>query len=86
MLQMYQGTGRTDAPAPVAMYVQILDGAGRALRDQSLTCPASAFANRRAGCVIDLPPATLAPGAYLLRLDASANRLTFGRAVPFVVE
>ena len=86
VLQIYQGTQRTDALAPVVMRVRILDAKGTALRDQSLPFPESSFANRRTDCVITLPLATLAPGEYLLKLDASANRHTSGRALRFRVE
>ncbi len=37
VLQIYQGTDRTDAIAPVSMRVQILDAKGGAVRDQSLS-------------------------------------------------
>ncbi len=86
VLQIYQGTGRTDALAPVVMRVRVLDAKGTALRDQSLPFPESSFANRRTDCVITLPLSTLAPGEYLLKLDASANRNTSGRALRFRVE
>ena len=86
VLQIYQGTQRTDALAPVVMRVRILDAKGTALRDQSLPFPESSFANRRTDCVITLPLTTLAPGEYLLKLDASANRHTSGRALRFTVE
>ena len=86
MLQIYQGTQRTDALTPVVMRVRILDAKGTALRDQSLPFPESSFANRRTDCVITLPLSTLAPGEYLLKLDASANRHTSSRALRFSVE
>jgi VWFA-related protein len=86
VLQIYQGTERSDALAPVVMRVRILDAKGVALRDQSLPFPESSFANRRTDCVITLPLATLAPGEYLLKLDASANLHTSGRALRFKVE
>jgi len=86
VLQIYQGTQRTDALVPVVMRVRILDAKGTALRDQSLPFPESSFASRRTDCVISLPLATLIPGEYLLRLDASANRHTSGRALRFMVE
>ena len=86
VLQIYQGTARTDALAPVVMRVRILDAKGTALRDQSLPFPESSFANRRTDCVITLPLSTLAPGEYLLKLDASANGDTSGRVLRFTVE
>ena len=86
VLQIYQGTQRTGALTPVVMRVRILDAKGTALRDQSLPFPESSFANRRTDCVITLPLSTLAPGEYLLKLDASANRHTSGRDLRFSVE
>jgi hypothetical protein len=86
VLQIYQGTRLTDAPSPVAVRVRILDAKGTAVRDQSLPFPESAFTNRRADCIITLPLSALTPGEYLLRLDATANRHTAGRALRFSVE
>jgi hypothetical protein len=86
VLQIYQGTRRTDAPSAVAMRLRILDAKGAAVRDQSLPFPESAFTNRRTGCVITLPLGALTPGEYLLRLDATATRHTAGRTLRFAVE
>ena len=86
VLQIYQGTERTDPIAPVSMRVQILDAKGVAVRDQSLPFTEKAFTNRRADCVITLPLAALPPGEYLLKLEASMDRQTAGRALRFVVE
>ena len=69
VLQIYQGTERTDPIAPVSMRVQILDAKGVAVRDQSLPFTEKAFTNRRADCVITLPLAALQPGEYLLKLE-----------------
>ena len=86
LLQIYQGTGRTEAIVPVSMRVQILDAKGGAVRDQSLPFTEQAFTNRRADCVITLPLANLPPGEYLLKLEASADRQVAGRALRFAVE
>ena len=86
LLQIYQGTERTEAIAAVSMRVQILDAKGGAVRDQSLPFTEKAFTNRRADCVITLPLANLPPGEYLLKLEASADRHTAGRALRFAVE
>ncbi len=86
VLQIYQGTERTEAIAPVSMRVQILDAKGGAVRDQSLPFTEKAFTNRRADCVITLPLAALPPGDYLLKLEASMDRQTAGRALRFIVE
>jgi hypothetical protein len=86
LLQIYQGTERTEAIAPVSMRVQILDAKGGAVRDQSLPFAEQAFTKRRADCVITLPLAALPPGEYLLKLEASMDRQTSGRALRFAVE
>ena len=86
LLQIYQGTDRTEAIAPVSMRVQILDAKGGAVRDQSLPFSEQAFTKRRADCVITLPLTALPPGEYLLRLEASMDRQTTGRALRFAVE
>jgi VWFA-related protein len=85
VLQIYQGTERTDAIAPVTMRVQILDSKGAAIRDQSLPFGEQAFANRRAECVITVPVANLPPGDYLLKLEASTARHQAGRALRLAV-
>ena len=86
VIQIYQGTQRTDPLAPVSMRVQILNAKGTAVRDQSLPFTEKAFTNRRADAVMTLPVANLPPGEYLLRLDASTDRQTSGRALRFSVE
>lgn len=86
LMQIYQGTERTEAIVPVSMRVQILDAKGGAVRDQSLPFAEQAFTNRRADCVITLPLSSLPPGDYLLKLEASADRHTAGRALRFAVE
>jgi VWFA-related protein len=86
VMQIYQGTRRTDPLAPVSVRVQILDARGSTVRDQTLPFATSAFANRRADCVITLPLAALQPGAYLLKLDVALERETIGRALRFAVE
>jgi VWFA-related protein len=86
VIQIYQGTQRTDPLVPVSMRVQIVNAKGTVVRDQSLPFAEQAFTNRRADAVITLPIANLAPGEYLLRLDAAAHRQTSGRALRFSVE
>jgi hypothetical protein len=86
LLQIYQGTQRSDPIVPVSMRVQIVDAKGAAVRDQSLPFGEQAFTNRRADCVITLPLAKLPAGEYLLKLDASVGGQKSGRALRFVVE
>jgi hypothetical protein len=85
-LQVYQGTQRTEAIAPVSVRARVLDAQGRAVRDQSLVLAAKAFTNRRAGCRIAVDVEHLPAGQYLLEFDASLESQTTGRAVRFSVE
>jgi hypothetical protein len=86
VLQIYQGTRRTDVITPVSMRVQILDAKGTAVRDQTLLFTEQTFTDRRADCVITLPVASLPAGEYLLKLEASVDRQTSGRALRFAVQ
>jgi VWFA-related protein len=86
VMQIYQGTARSEPLAPVSVRVEILDAQGRAVRDQSLPFAVERFSNRRADCVMTLPIANLPAGAYLLKLDASIDRQTSSRALRFAVE
>jgi VWFA-related protein len=86
LLQIYQGTQRTEPIVPVSMRVQILDAKGTAVRDQSLPFTENTFVNRRADCLITLPLANLPAGEYLLKLEASSNRQRTGRALRFEVQ
>ena len=85
-VQIYQGTSRTDAPAPVVMQVQILDAKGRSVHEESLPFSATTFTDRRADCVMAIPLANLSPGEYLLKLEASAEQRRSGRALRFAIE
>jgi VWFA-related protein len=86
VMQIYQGTQRSDAIVPVSMRVQILDAKGAAIRDQSLPFAEASFTNRRADCVITLPLAQLPAGDYLLKLDVSSKSNMSGRAIRFSVQ
>ena len=86
VLQIYQGTRRTDALVPVAMRVEVLDAKGTAQYERSVAYPDSSFTNRRAGAVLDLPLSQLRPGDHLLRLTASAGGRTASRTMRFTAE
>jgi VWFA-related protein len=85
-LQVYEGTQRTDALQPVSLRTTVVDEHGRMASDESVTLAKTAFVTRRAGHRITLPLEQLAPGRYLLRIEATLGRQTASRAVPFVVE
>lgn len=86
VLQIYQGTQRTDALGAVTMRMQVLDATGATVHEQSLTYPDSSFTNRRAGAALELPLARLKPGDHLLRLTASTRGQTSSRTMRFTVE
>jgi VWFA-related protein len=86
LVQVYQGTSRTDALAPVVMRVQILDAKGMSVHEESLPVGVTTFADRRTDCVLAIPLATLPHGEYLLKLEASADQRRSGRALRFTIE
>lgn len=85
-VQTSQGTTRTDVLQPVTLHVRIVDTQDRVVRDQSLVLGPDAFAtNRTADSRLALPVQNLAPGEYLLSIDATMDERTTGRAVRFEV-
>lgn len=86
VLQIYQGTRRSETPAAVALRVRILDAAGTVVGDQSLPFAPSSFVDRRTDCVVTLPLSALVPGDYLLQLEAAADRHMSANALRFTVE
>ena len=86
VLQIYQGTKRTDALGAVTMRMQVLDATGATVHEQSLTYPDSSFTNRRAGAALELPLARLKTGDHLLRLTAATRGQTSSRTMRFTVE
>jgi hypothetical protein len=86
-VRAYQGTGRDDALAPVAVRVRIVDAQNRVVRDETMPLSAAVFqATRAADCRIVLPVSQLPPGGYLLRLEATMVNRVAGRALRFAVE
>jgi VWFA-related protein len=83
LVQVYQGTQRTDVILPVSVRTSILDAGGRAVRDHLLALTAKDFANRRAALAVDI--GQLPPGDYVLMLDASLGRHTTSRTLHFAV-
>ncbi|HEY2855712.1 MAG TPA: VWA domain-containing protein [Gemmatimonadaceae bacterium] len=80
-LRVYRA-GDTDAER-VALDVTVLDGQGRRVKHQSL--PNASFSGRQADVRLSLPMKGLAPGAYILRLDAKQARVEASREVAFAV-
>ena len=86
-LRVYQGAGRNDALAPVAVRVQIVDAQNRAVRDEVLPLGAAEFTSDRGTDLrLALPLARLTPGDYLLRIEAAMGERVAGRAMRFSVE
>lgn len=84
LVQVYQGTQRTDVIVPVSVRTSVLDADGRAVRDQRLALTAKDFANRRAALAVDI--GQLPPGDYVLMFDASLGRQTTSRTLRFAVQ
>jgi hypothetical protein len=85
-VRVYQGTARDDSLVPVELRTSLIDAEGKPVASESSVLPASQFSNARtAEQYISLPLAALAPGEYLLRLEAIGNARVAGRAVRFRV-
>jgi hypothetical protein len=84
LVQVYQGTQRTDVVAPVSVRTTILDAKGRAIRDQLLALTMKDFTNRRAALALDI--GQLPPGEYVLNIDALLGRQTTSRILHFAVQ
>jgi len=84
LVQIYQGTQRTNVIVPVSVRTSILDAKGRAVRDQVLALTAKDFTNRRAALAVDI--GALPPGEYVLGLDASLERQKTRRVLRFAVQ
>jgi hypothetical protein len=86
-MRIYQGSGRNDALAPVAVRVQIVDSQDRIVRDQVMPLNVWAFAETRAAdCRIALPVSQLPPGSYLLRVEAAMGERIAGRVMRFSIQ
>jgi VWFA-related protein len=78
---------RTDAgsnhQAPVSIETSVVDAAGKRVKHQSL--PEAAFSGSAADVRVPLPLKGLAPGWYVLQIDATQGRARASRAVAFDV-
>jgi hypothetical protein len=84
-VRVYQG-GKA-ALAPVTVMIRILDAQGATVIEQSDTLDAHAFkAGRAADEKFALPLARLAPGEYLLTMEATLGKSTARRDVRFRVQ
>ena len=83
-VRMYQQT--SGRPVAATLTVAVLDATDRVVTEQTTAFDAGRFEPARAADYpFDLPLANLAPGDYLLRLDARASKATATRGVRFTV-
>jgi VWFA-related protein len=86
-VRVYQGTDRRDELQSVQVRVRIVDAQDRDVRDEGIVLQASSFATGRAADLrMPIPLASLAPGDYLLRLEAATGDNLAGRVLRFSVE
>ena len=74
---------RADEPGAVSVETSLLDASGKRFRHQSL--PAASFAGGAADIRLPLPLKGLAPGRYVLRIDARQGRSNTSRSVAFEI-
>ena len=83
IVQVYQGTRRTDALQRVSARTRIEDAHHRVVRDQRLELTADNFQKRTASVSLDM--SGLPPGGYVLAIEASMDRRQSQRSLPFAV-
>jgi hypothetical protein len=84
--RIYQGSDRQDPLVPVQLQSTVVDAGDRVVATETRTLDAGQFANGRAAdYYVVLPLATLAPGDYLLKVEAKMAPRVAGRAIRFVV-
>lgn len=85
--RIYQGTDRQDPLAPVQLQSTLVDGGDRIVASEARTLDAGQFTNGRAAdYYVVFPLTTLAPGDYLLKVEAKMGTRVAGRAMRFVVK
>lgn len=82
LIRVYQR--RQHSPVPVAIVFRVLDGT-REEASVEIPLAADQFAGGSADGLYGLPLDLLRPGSYVLRVEASANRETARRDVPFTL-
>ena len=84
--RVYQGTDRQDPLAPVQLQSAIVDAGGTVVGTETKTVAPVQFAtSRTADHYVSLPLGTLAPGDYLLKVEATMDTRVAGRVMRFVV-
>jgi VWFA-related protein len=85
--RIYQGTNRTDPMAPVQLRSSIVDAHDTVIAAEAGVLEVGEFAKARAADhYITLPLSALAPGEYLLKVEATMGARAAGRAMRFVVK
>jgi VWFA-related protein len=85
--RIYQGTARQDALAPVQLQSTIVDARGAVVATETTTLGVGRFeAGRTADYYVTIPLATLAPGDYLLKIEATMGTRLAGRAMRFGIK
>ena len=85
--RIYQGTARRDPLAAVQLQSTIVNASGAVVATETRTLDAAQFATERtADYYVTIPPATLAPGDYLLNVEAKMGTRVAGRAMRFIVK
>jgi hypothetical protein len=82
LIRVYQR--RPHSPVQVAIVFRVLDGT-REEASVEIPLAADQFAGGSADGLYGLPLDLLRPGSYVLRVEASANRETARRDVPFTL-
>jgi VWFA-related protein len=83
-LRIYQGTGRDTTLMPVQLQSTLIDARAATVASDSNTIAATEFAGGRAADhYVTLPLTTLAPGDYLLKVEAKMGARVAGRALRF---
>jgi hypothetical protein len=85
-VRIYQGTVRTEAIQPVTLRTFLVGGKGETISSGSIIIAERLFdQNRASDHLVALPISSLAPGDYLLRIEATMGTRTAERAVRFAV-
>lgn len=82
-VRVYQAAAGT--AAPVTLAVSVTDGTDRVVQRTTETLAVERFATRQADCRFNLPLSTLAPGEYLLTVEAAQAGRTIRRHVRFTI-
>ena len=86
LLRIYQGTGRSDPLANVALRFAITDARGKQVGASAETVDAAQFGKDRSADHFVKLSETLPPGEYLLTVETTIGPRTAGRAMRFTVQ